>query len=158
MIHTPTANRLLSFLAGKEETLNGTGKCYIGFSSTAPAADGSNFTEPDTTEYPSYKRIQVCVAEALEYTDKWGTASNGTLSNNEEFVSAECLEEGGWPEFTHFGIFSTKTGGAPMLSDLLRDPDGTPDETTGLYPAKTLTVACNKVAVFRIGTLQLTLQ
>lgn len=157
MIHTPTANKILNFLAGKVSTLSGTGKCYIGFSSTVPNADGSNFTEPDPTTYPSYKRIQICISEAAAYTDKWGAAADGMITNEEEFSSAECLEAGGWPEWTHFGIFGSSSGGVPLASDLLRDPDGTPDAATGLKPAKTLTVECNKVAVFRIGTLTLSL-
>lgn len=155
MIHTATANKILNFLAGKSASLSGTGKCYIGFSSTAPAADGSNFTEPDAATYPSYKRIQVCIAEASAYTDKWGSAADGVILNDEEFVSAECLEGSGWPEWTHFGIFGQITGGVPLASDLLRDPDGAVDATTGLKPAKSLKVECNKVAVFRIGTLQM---
>lgn len=156
MIHTATANSFLNYLAGKRTALNGTGKCYIGFSSTAPNADGTNFTEPDAATYPSYKRIQVCIAEASAYTDKWGNAANGAITNDDEFVSAECLEAGGWPEWTHFGIFGSETGGVPMASDLLRDPNGAVG-ADGLKPAKTLKVEFNKVAVFRIGTLTMKL-
>lgn len=158
MIHTTYANLILKFITAKSAALQGTGKCYLGLSTTAPNQDGSNFTEPSASEYPSYERVQLSIADALEYTDKWGDVANGTVSNTEEFTSRECLEEGGWPECTYFGIFDCKIGGTPIISDLLRDPDGTPDETTGLYPEKTLKVEQNKVAVFRAGTLQLTLQ
>lgn len=158
MIHTSFANKVLKFATGKVANLEGTGKCYLGLSTTAPNADGSNFTEPSPTSYPSYERIQLSISEALEYTDKWGEVANGVVANNEEFTSRECLEAGGWPAFTHFGIFDCKTGGTPLASDKLRDPDGTPDTETGLYPEKTLVVGVNKVAVFRAGTLQLTLK
>lgn len=157
MIHTHFANKILQFATAKVVNLEGTGKCYLGFSSTTPNTDGSNFTEPSSASYPSYERIQLSIAEALEWTDKWGSVANGVVSNAEEFTSRECLEEGGWPEFTHFGLFDCKTGGTPLVSDLLRDPDGEIDAETGLYPEKSLTVALNKVAVFRAGTLQLTI-
>ena len=158
MLHTSFANEILQFVTAKQKTLSGTGLCYLGFSTTVPTQNGSNFTEPDSTTYPSYERIQLSVSEALEYTDVWGSVANGVVSNVKEFTSRECLEDAGWPEFVCFGVFKTKTGGTPMVSDKLRDPDGTPDETTGLYPEKTLTVTKGKVAVFRAGTLQLSLK
>lgn len=158
MIHTGFANEILKLATGKVDKLQGTGMCYLGFSSTAPAADGSNFSEPSSASYPSYERIQVAINEALEYTDKWGSVANGMVQNSLEFTSRECLEEGGWPEFYYFGIFDCKTGGVPLASDKLRDPDGVIDEETGLYPEKSLVVAQGRVAVFRAGALQLTLK
>ena len=173
MIHTYLANKVLQLITAKapysENTglcsITGTGFCYLGLSATEPdaegkrvlKADGSNFNEPDPILYPSYERIQVSVAEALNYTDKFGDVANGTVSNAQEFTSRECLEEGGYPTFYHFGLFDSKTGGNLMVSDVLRDPDGVPDEN-GLYPEKELTVAKGKVAVFRAGALQLTLK
>lgn len=156
MITTPNANLIWQLYTGKIKSISGTGKCYLGFSSTTPNDDGSNFTEPDSSTYPSYSRIQLNIYEAMTYTDKWGTVSNGAVSNAEEIVSSECQETDGWPEFTHFGIFGAETGGTPLAFDLLTDPDGEADED-GKYPAKTLTVAQNNVAVFRIGALQLKL-
>lgn len=157
MLHTTYANKFLQLITAKVKTLSGTGKCYIGLSTTAPNADGSNFTEPASATYPSYQRIQVAITDALAYTDKWGTAANGVISNASAFSTEQCLEEGGWPEFTHFGVFDCETGGTPIASEKLRDPDGTPDETTGLYPETTMTVAYKQVAVFKVGSLQLTL-
>ena len=157
MIHTSLANKILEFVTGKTATMEGAGQCYLGFSTTAPEKSGSNFNEPDKDTYPSYERIQLCIAEAEEWTDKFSIIVNGFVTNEEEFTSRECLEAGGWPELHYFGIFDCKTGGKPILSDLLRDPDGTPDAETGLYPVKPLKVEQNKVAVFREGTLQLKL-
>lgn len=158
MIHTHFADRVLELVTAKIPSLDTTGKCYLGFSTTAPNTDGYNFTEPSAVDYPSYERIQLSISEALEWTDKWGDVNHGVVSNSEEFTSRECLEEGGWPPFTHFGLFEYKIGGLPMVSDLLRDPDGAVDPETGLYPEKALVVGLNKVAVFRAGTLQLTLR
>lgn len=163
MIHTAFANKCLSLATAKVKQTYSSGFCYLGLSATELDSEGkrvlnaagSNFNEPDPNTYPSYERIQLSVTEALSYTDKWGTVADGMVSNAEEFTSRECLEEGGWPEFYHFGIFENKTGGNPIVSGVLRDPDGTPDETTGLLPEKSLLVEKNKVAVFRAGMLQL---
>ena len=166
MIHTAFANKCLQLAVAKVNKITGTGFCYLGLSATEADSEGnrvinaagSNFNEPDTNSYPSYERIQLSITEALEYTDKWGSVANGMVSNAEEFTSRECLEDGGWPEFYHFGIFDNKTGGNPLVTGVLRDPDGTPDETTGLLPEKSLLVEKNKVAVFRAGMLQLTFE
>lgn len=164
MLHTNYANKFLNLITAQVDTLHGTGKCYIGFSSTAPNLAGENFTEPTSK---SYARIQVAVTDALQYTDKMGgidsdgnataQAYGGAITNTSAFSSEQCLEEEGWPEFTHFGIFDTKTGGMPIASDVLRDPDGEPDEN-GLYPESTLKVEHRQVAVFKVGALQLTLK
>lgn len=164
MLHTNYANKFLNLITAQVDTLHGTGKCYIGFSSTAPTLNGGNFTEPTSK---SYARIQVAVTDALQYTDKMGSidsagniaaqASDGMITNTSAFASEQCLEEGGWPEFTHFGIFDAKTGGTLIASDVLRDPDGEPDEN-GLYPESTLKVGYKQVAVFKVGALQLTLK
>lgn len=157
MIHTSFANKCLQLLTAKSKSISGSGLCYLGFSSTAPTKSGSNFTEPGSS-YPSYERIQLAITEALEYTDMWGTISNGVVSNAKEFVSRECAEEAGWPTFSHFGIFDAKEDGTLIISGVLRDPTGTPDETTGLLPEKTMTITKGEVAVFREGTLQLTFE
>ena len=156
MITTSYSDKIWELFTGKTRNITGTGKCYLGFSTTVPNNDGSNFSEPDPSTYPSYARIQLNINEAMAYTDLWGDVADGMVSNAKEFTSAECKEEGGWETFTHFGIFDCPTGGVPVAFDLLTDPDGTPD-ADGRYPAKTLTVECNHVAVFRIGALQLKL-
>ncbi len=159
MLHTTYANKFLQLITAKVKSISGTGKCYIGFASAhTPDASGAAFAaaEPSAETYPSYKRIQVAVTDALAYTDKMGTPSGGVVSNTSAFSSEQCLEEGGWPEFTHFGVFDSEKGGYPIASDVLRDPDGEPDEN-GLYPETTMLVEHKQVAVFKIGALQLTL-
>lgn len=157
MIVTPQANKVLELYTGKIKSITGTGLCYIGFSSTTPNDDGSNFTEPSPVAYPSYRRELLNVKEGMPYADYFTDVVNGAVSNAKEFCSAECKESGGWPTFTHFGLFDAETGGNMLAFDLLRDPEGVPD-SNGLYPAKALTVTLNHVAVFRIGTLQLSLK
>lgn len=158
MINTSMADKILAHVIADSTStsLNGTGKCYLGFSTTTPNADGTNFNEPNATLYPSYRRIQLNIKSASEYTNLWGTIADGTVTNAREVTSSECLEEGGWPTFTHFGIFDCETGGEFLMADELTDPDGEPDED-GKYPAKTLTVEQNHVAILSIGKLQLRL-
>ena len=154
MIFTPFGNEILELVPGKVAVLETTGYCFLGLSTTVPNADGSNFNEPDPAAYPSYKRIQVNINEAIQWTDHWGTVSGGEVTNSEAFSSDECLEEDGWPEMVFFGIFQTESGGTPKMGDYLTDPDGEPDEN-GDYPHKSLKVSYNHVATFRIGTLHL---
>lgn len=162
MISTNLANNILKYITAKEKNIpdSGAGLCYLGFSTQDPGADGSGFKEPGAAVYPSYARIQLNVYSAKEYTDQWDDVKDKSVELKYEIVSSECLEEGGWPTFTHFGIFNSKTVGSNnsttlLAWDLLTDPDGTPDEY-GQYPAKTLKVNKNEVAVFRTGSLKLT--
>ena len=158
MVNISLADEVLKLVTGTatSSTITGTGKCYLGFSSTAPNADGTNFTEPSSSTYPSYRRIQLNIREASQYTNLWCPVSGGVVTNAREITSAECTEEGGWPTFTHFGIFGQETGGEFLMADKLTDPEGTPDES-GKYPAKSLTVAQNHVAILSIGRLRLQL-
>lgn len=158
MIAVSLANEILKLITAKSKAIStslGTGLCYLGFSAGDPGADGSNFNEPIPATYPSYARIQLNVNAAAQYTDKWGEVSGKSVALLEEITSSECLEEGGWPTFTHFGIWNAKTGGQLLAWDLLTDPDGEPDED-GQYPAKTLKVNKGEVAVFRTDSLKLT--
>lgn len=160
MISVDLANKMLNYIIGFSADLKtSTGKCYLGFSTKDPGEDGAAFSEPSTTAYPSYARIQLNITAAAEYTNKWGPVANKEVSLAEEIVSPECLEEGGWPTFTHFGIFNEKNVGSVNATtllawDLLTDPEGVPDEN-GQYPAKPLTVKKNEVAVFRTDSLKL---
>ena len=154
MLHTTYANKFLELVAAKTASIGLSGTCYLGFSSTTPNANGSNFSEPTAS---CYERIQLCVASAIDYTDLWGEVANGALQNAKELTSREWTAEGGSPTFTHFGIFENKTGGTPIFSDPFRNPNGEIDPETGLYPETTLTIPEGDVAVIRAGMLQLTL-
>lgn len=154
MLNTSLKNNILALLTAKGTKIEGTGLCYLGLSTTTPDADGTNFSEP--WHCPSYARVRLNVNEAMEWTDLWGDIKNGVVSNDMEICTHECQEASGWGTFTYFGIFGQESGGVPLAFDLLTDPDGTPDED-GKYPPKSLEITKNKVAVFRIGTLQLKL-
>lgn len=160
MIFDYFANKCLNLLTGKSNEIYGTGQCYLGFSTTVPNKDGTNINEPNSTLYPSYKRIRLSV-DGASLVSKFGPIANGSVSNNVEFTSAEALEgedndeNNGWPEFVWFIIFDASIGGNALAGDVLRDPDGTPDAETGFLPEKPLKVRKNKVAVFKVGSLKL---
>lgn len=156
MIFYNFANKCLNLATAKTDQIFGSGKCYLGLCTGQPTADGEALNEISSETYPSYERIQLNITEAMTYTNVWGAIEKGVVSNIKEFTSRECTEEGGWPECSHFIIFDAKTDGNPLVGDVLRDPDGIKDETTGLYPEKKLAVEYRKVAVFRAGALQLT--
>ena len=161
MVFDNFANKCLSLIAAKSDSIIGTGKCYLGFSTTVPNSDGTNIAEPAQSDYPSYKRIKLNTSGSL---DKWGSVDNGIVSNMYELVSNEALEgedgdeNNGWPEFVWFVIFDDETEGNPLVGDVLRDPNGIVDDVTGLLPEQKLKVNKNRVAVFQANTLQLTLK
>lgn len=158
MITTYLADKVLDFIIGNESSItDGTKECWLGFSTTTPNIDGTNFREPDPTACPSYERVRLHVnseSSASKWTNKWGTVANAMVENNDEICTNECLEESGWGTFTHFGLFDSAKGGKLLAFDLLTDPDGVPD-ADGRYPAKVLKMEKNHVAVFRAGTLRL---
>lgn len=154
MIFNTAANAFLNFVTARTTSVLGSGECYLALSSTEPAPDGTNITEPAAS---SYERIQLNIHDAVEYTSVWGSPSGGVISNCKEFTSHACTEDVAWPECSHFVIYDAKTNGTPMVGGVLRDPDGDIDAETGLYPEKTLIVEPGKVAVFRAGSLQLTI-
>lgn len=170
MITTYIADQILNLIIAKRGAVsteysgsaeNPTFECWLGFSTTAPNIDGTNFTEPDPTACPSYGRVRLHVNEtngdSSKWTNKWGTVANATVENIDEVVTNEVLEEEGWGTLSHFGIWTKETGGKLLAYDILTDPDGEPDEN-GRYPAKVLTMEKNHVAVFRAGTLKLSLK
>lgn len=156
-IVTSYRNEILKLFTGKAKsiTLSSGGECYLGFSSTTPTEAGGNFTEPSSDT--NYARIQLNIFAAMQHTDKWGDVTNGAVTNKAEICSNKCKQSGGWPEFTHFGIFTAKTGGTPVLYDFLTDSTGEQDPNTGKYPAKSLKVEEGNVAVFEAGTLMLSI-
>lgn len=160
MLFTDFSNLVLSLAVGKVSKIETSGYCFLGLSTTVPNADGSNFNEPSPGTYPSYKRVQVNINEAMKWTDKWGDVSGGYVENDRAFSTEECREGDGWPEFVFFAVFdSEEVGtGTPMMGDYLTDPDGEPDPDTGELPHKSLKIEYNHVATFREGSLRLRLK
>lgn len=150
MITTTNANNILRLYFGQATAITGSGKCYLGLSTTTPAADGSNFTEPATST--GYARVQINIKEAEQYTNLMGTPESGAITNIKEITFPEAISEGGFGTVTHFGVFGEKTGGIPLYVHALTAPN--PD-ATGSYPAQPVNVDKGEVLLFRQGALSL---
>lgn len=149
MITTTNANNILKLFFGQSTSMNSTGKCFLGLSTTTPSADGSNFTEPAPST--GYERVQINIKEAQEYTNKMTIPSNGSIENNTEINFPEALGSG-YGTVTHFGVFNEKENGIPLYIHTLTST--TPDES-GNYPAQPVTVEAGEVLLFRKGALSL---
>lgn len=74
---------------------------YVGLSSTAPAEDGSNITEPSGGGYAR-----------ANTSGKWGSPSAGSVSNNANIDFAEST--GAWlagASLPYFVLFDASSGG-----------------------------------------------
>lgn len=136
---TVTAS-FLNQLTGKASGVLGT--CYIGLSTTTPASDGSNFTEPSSSN--GYERALVGQYNSST-TQKMGTptfsAGVGTITNNSAIQFNEATST--WNTITHFGLFTAATGGTPLVWGAL---------TTSVV------VAAETIPVFRVSQFTLTME
>lgn len=91
-------NKFLEHLTGTPYTAP---TMWIGLSSTAPAEDGTNITEPSTG---SYARVNT--------TGLWGAVSAGSVSNNAtiSFPASTAAWLAG-ANLTHFVLFDASTAG-----------------------------------------------
>ena len=88
---------------------------WVGVSSTAPAEDGTNFTEPSGN---NYGRASVANSAANWPAASGSQKSNGTVIS---FLEATGDWVGGSP-LTHFGIFDAVSGGNLILFGSLTTP------------------------------------
>lgn len=137
-------NRLLNALVGKDSMLGGS--IYVGLSSTAPNADGTNITEP--SEAVGYKRVLIG-SSGVTATQRFGDVENFTITNDEEIYFPEST--GAWGTLTHFVLFKAEKGN--NTSDILAFEQ----LKDGGAPAP-ITVSGDKtVVMFRPGKLTVTL-
>lgn len=80
-----------------------TSNVYIGLSTTTPTAAGGNFTEPGSAS--GYERAQF----GTQDTSKTAQIANGAI-----IFFNESLGDG-YGTVTHFGLFSSKSGGTPFF-------------------------------------------
>lgn len=140
MIVRTKANTLLEQLFHSTGT-NQVSYYYIGLSTTAPNPDGTNFTEPtipsgavDDDGSPitvnEYQRVSVAGVMA--------PASNAIIKNSAIIFFNEA-EHYGWGTITHFGIFTSPSGGTPIFYGEL---------------SASVTIPKNYIPIFRAGKLQ----
>lgn len=82
---------------------------YIGLSSTAPAADGTGVTEPDTSK--GYARVKL---------DSLGEPADGVVSNTNAISFNESTDN--WGTMTHFVVYDALTNGNLLMYDQLDTP------------------------------------
>jgi len=141
MITRAKANALVEQLVAETASNGKKTYYYLGLSTTTPNADGSNFTEPvipDGAVNDEGVKITVNEYERVSLEGKVGSASNAIIRNT-AIVFFNESEHYGWGKITHFGIFTSKTGGTPIY--------------VGELPE--LEVPKNYVTIFRVGKLQI---
>lgn len=139
MAFTSTAsNTLLNSFTGKSNSGAILQNCYMGLSTTTPNADGTNFTEPSSSN--GYARATIGLY-GQGATQVMGTPSEGTIENASIIYFPEATAS--WGTITYFGLFNAATGGSLMIYG--------PLDTS-------VTVAANYVPLFRTGNFSLTLE
>ena len=130
------ANKILSLLCGKTNSLNLGSSIYVGLSTTEPNADGTNVTEPVGN---GYARVLLGYYNQ-NMTQKMGEISAGEVSNDEIIYFPEAT--GSWGTITHFCIFDSASGGNLLAFGALSTP---------IQPV------ANTIPIIRVGELNLSL-
>ena len=130
------ANKILPLLCGKASSLTSASSIYVGLSTSAPLADGTNVTEPVGN---GYARVLLGNA-SQELTQKMGTVANGHVENDEIIYFPEAT--GSWGTITHFCIFDRDSGGNLLAFGALSTP---------IQPV------ANTIPIIRVGELNLSL-
>jgi hypothetical protein len=130
------ANKILPLLCGKTSSLTSASSIYVGLSTSAPLADGTNVTEPVGN---GYARV-LLGNTSQELTQKMGTVANGHVENDEIIYFPEAT--GSWGTITHFCIFDSASSGNLLAFGAL---------STSIQPV------ANTIPIVRIGELDLSL-
>lgn len=102
-------NEVLDHVFGRVAMTLNAATIYIGLSTTTPADDGSNFTEPVGG---SYARVAV-----TNNATEWPSASGGAKANANDVAFPTA--SGAWGTITHFGVFTASSGGTPIATGAL---------------------------------------
>lgn len=103
---------------------------YIALSTTTPADDGSNFTEPSGN---NYSRPAV-----TNNVTNFPAASGGSKSNGTEIAFPQA--SGSWGTVTHFAVFDAISGGNQLGSGALTTPKAVGANDTPKFPIGSLTI------------------
>lgn len=123
-----TRDRASSILAAQMANV------YIGLSTTAPNENGGGFTEPSAGN--GYERAEF-LAGNMNTTIK-------AQITNEKIIFFNESVEGGYGTVTHFGMFSSKTGGAPFFTGVLKVPMTIPAGYVPIFRAHQLVIGLDK--------------
>ena len=115
------------------------GNCYIGLSTTTPAADGTNFTEPSTSNGYARKLIgQYNTASTQLMGTPTFSAGVGTITNDSAIQFNEATTS--WGTITYFGLFSAATGGTPLVWGALTTATAVAAETIPIFRTSQFTL------------------
>lgn len=137
MITINTANQILNCFFGRTNNVSLGSTCYIALSTTTPSADGSNFTEPASGT--GYARVLIGNYSQTN-TQLMTAASNGSISNTDNIIFFPEATSS-WGTITHFGLFSAKTGGIPIMYGALSSSISVPSGYIPIFRAGALTVS-----------------
>ena len=149
MLATSVSNSLLNSFFARGETNNAiptSGQCYLGMSTTTPTISSNgtigNFTEPAAST--GYKRSRLGI-KGNTATYIMDAAANGEIKNGTNFIFFDEATAGGegFGTLTHFGLFSSESGGSPILVGALTTP---------------VTVAAGNVLIFRPDNLKVSME
>ena len=139
-ITTNTKNTILNGLVGRNNSI--AYSVYVGLSSTAPNADGTNVTEPTGG---GYARVLVGTNNQSG-TYKFGAPENDEIKNSDFIYFPEST--GSWGDtLTHFVLYSAETGGNLLGYGLLEaNGEATPitvdtENTVVMFRPETLVIS-----------------
>lgn len=132
MIVRSRANQILNSLFPNSDK---EGYTYIGLSTTTPTETGTNFTEPSAAN--GYERIKISVM---------GAASDAQISNN-KIITFPLIKNNSWGTVSHFGLFSSESGGTPYLFGAINTPVELPVGYLACLDAKKLIIGLDKTSL-----------
>ncbi|MBR3891428.1 MAG: hypothetical protein IKJ30_05100 [Bacilli bacterium] len=106
-------------------------------STTTPDAAGSNFSEPSSSS--GYARVMLGT-QGQSNTYVMDAAVNGSICNTSNIIFFPEATAS-WGTVTHFGLFSSKTGGTPILWGALSSSISIPSGYIPIFRAGALTVS-----------------
>lgn len=130
------ANKILPLLCGKASSLTSASSIYVGLSTSAPLADGTNVTEPSGNGY-----ARVLLGHSSQsMTQKMGTVANGHVENDEIIHFPKAT--GSWGTITHFCIFDSASDGNLLAFGALDSP---------------ITPTAESIPIIRVGELTISI-
>lgn len=123
---------ILLAMTGKSQNLNIASTCYIGLLKSV----SNGAVEPDTTA--GYGRTQLGNYQNGA-GQLMGSPTNGKIVNNQIIYFPEAT--GDWGTVTHFGLFTSASGGTPFLWGALSEPVNIPSGYVPLFRVGKLSIS-----------------
>ena len=125
---------ILLAMTGKSQNLNIASTCYIGLLKSV----SNGAVEPDISA--GYGRTQLGNYQNIA-GQLMGSPTNGKIMNNQIIYFPEATDD--WGTVTHFGLFTSASGGTPFLWGALSEP---------------VNIPAGYVPLFRVGKLSISIE